>query len=82
VVLEKVFEWCDYHKCDPLESTDDSSARRKSTDIDEWGQKFFQVDQEMVFEIILVRSPNYDHRCCAYFVQVLIPSSLLRPPTI
>ncbi|KAI9765086.1 MAG: hypothetical protein M1840_007793 [Geoglossum simile] len=56
VVLEKVFEWCDYHKGDPLESTDDDS-RRKTTDMNEWDQIYFQVDQEMVFEIIL--AANY-----------------------
>ncbi|GMF75829.1 unnamed protein product [Aspergillus oryzae] len=32
---------------------DDDDSRRKTTDIDEWDQKFMQVDQEMLFEIIL-----------------------------
>jgi hypothetical protein len=34
---------------------DDNDTRKKTTDIDEWDQKFMQVDQEMLFEIILVR---------------------------
>jgi S-phase kinase-associated protein 1 len=55
-VMKKVVEWCDHHKDDPpATQDDDSDSRKKSTDIDEWDQKFMQVDQEMLFEIILVR---------------------------
>ena len=54
-VLRKVIEWCDHHKNDPLAvADDDSDSRKKTTDIEEWDQKFMQVDQEMLFEIILV----------------------------
>lgn len=54
-VLHKVIEWCNHHRSDPPASADDDSdSRRKTTDIDEWDQKFLQVDQEMLFEIILV----------------------------
>jgi S-phase kinase-associated protein 1 len=53
--MKKVLEWCDHHKDDPpATQDDDSDSRKKSTDIDEWDQKFMQVDQEMLFEIILV----------------------------
>lgn len=53
--MKKVLEWCEHHKNDPPASQDDDSdSRKKSTDIDEWDQKFMQVDQEMLFEIILV----------------------------
>ncbi|KAH8702587.1 SconCp [Talaromyces proteolyticus] len=58
-VLNKVIEWCVHHKNDPP-STDENESennRRKTTDIDEWDQKFMQVDQEMLFEIIL--AANY-----------------------
>jgi S-phase kinase-associated protein 1 len=60
-VMKKVIEWCDHHKDDPpATQDDDSDSRKKSTDIDEWDQKFMQVDQEMLFEIILVRhSPTF-----------------------
>jgi hypothetical protein len=54
-VLKKVIEWCTHHKNDPPTSGDDDDSRRRTTDIDEWDQKFMQVDQEMLFEIILVR---------------------------
>lgn len=57
-VMRKVLEWCEQHKKDPPASADDDSdSRKKSTDIDEWDQKFMQVDQEMLFEIIL--AANY-----------------------
>jgi len=57
-VLRKVIEWCDHHKGDPIPVADeDSDSRKKSTDIEEWDQKFMQVDQEMLFEIIL--AANY-----------------------
>ena len=51
-------EWCEHHKTDPPASVDDDSdSRKKSTDIEEWDQKYMQVDQEMLFEIILVSLP-------------------------
>ncbi|RPB05664.1 E3 ubiquitin ligase SCF complex, Skp subunit [Choiromyces venosus 120613-1] len=57
-VLKKVIEWCEHHKGDPpAQADDDSDSRKKSSDIDEWDQKFMQVDQEMLFEIIL--AANY-----------------------
>jgi S-phase kinase-associated protein 1 len=57
-VLKKVVEWCTYHRGDPASTGDEDEGRRKTTDIDEWDQKFMQVDQEMLFEIILVRLQN------------------------
>ncbi|MCJ1225366.1 hypothetical protein MMC12_002015 [Toensbergia leucococca] len=57
-VLRKVIEWCEHHKADPpATNDDDSDSRKKTTDIEEWDQKFMQVDQEMLFEIIL--AANY-----------------------
>ncbi|EGX48689.1 hypothetical protein AOL_s00079g328 [Orbilia oligospora ATCC 24927] len=57
-VLRKVIEWCEHHRNDPPPPADeDSDSRKKSTDIEEWDQKFMQVDQEMLFEIIL--AANY-----------------------
>jgi len=54
-VLRKVVEWCEHHRNDAAQSADDDNDnRKKTTDIDEWDQKFMQVDQEMLFEIILV----------------------------
>ncbi|KAK4115292.1 E3 ubiquitin ligase SCF complex, Skp subunit [Canariomyces notabilis] len=57
-VLRKVVEWCEHHRNDAVQSADDDNdSRKKTTDIDEWDQKFMQVDQEMLFEIIL--AANY-----------------------
>ena len=55
-VLKKVIEWCEHHKNDPPANQDDESdSRTRPIDVEEWDQKFMQVDQEMLFEIILVR---------------------------
>ncbi|WOO82048.1 E3 ubiquitin ligase complex SCF subunit sconC [Vanrija pseudolonga] len=59
-VLVKVLEYCDHHKNEPLpaaDSNDADDARRKASEIGEWDAKFIQVDQEMLFEIIL--AANY-----------------------
>ncbi|KAG4302284.1 hypothetical protein PCANB_001560 [Pneumocystis canis] len=61
-VLKKVLEWCEHHRSDPFPLADDDldlpiHRSKKSTEIDEWDQKFMQVDQEMLFEIIL--ASNY-----------------------
>ena len=57
-VLEKVLDWCKHHQNDPQPTgDDDADSRKKTTDIEEWDQKFMQVDQEMLFEIIL--AANY-----------------------
>lgn len=55
-VLRKVIEYCEHHRNDPPAGHEEESEnRKKTTDIEEWDQKFMQVDQEMLFEIILVR---------------------------
>ncbi|KAI5477114.1 S-phase kinase-associated protein 1 [Pseudohyphozyma bogoriensis] len=57
-VLKKVLEWCEQHKKDPEPIADDGDdTRKKTTEISDWDQKFIQVDQEMLFEIIL--AANY-----------------------
>ena len=57
-VLRKVLDYCEHHKNDPLNAAgDDSSNRAKSNEISTWDQKYLQVDQEMLFEIIM--TANY-----------------------
>lgn len=59
-VLKKVLEWCEHHKKDPEPlpaDLDADDSRRRTTEISDWDQKFIQVDQEMLFEIIL--AANY-----------------------
>ncbi|ORX47027.1 E3 ubiquitin ligase complex SCF subunit sconC [Hesseltinella vesiculosa] len=53
-ILRKVIEWCEHHLGDPV--TNDENERR-NTEIDEWDQKFMEVDQETLFDIIL--AANY-----------------------
>jgi len=57
-VLKKVIEWCEHHRTDPPAPTDENTEdRKRNTDIEEWDQKFMEVDQETLFEIIL--AANY-----------------------
>ncbi|CEH17781.1 s-phase kinase-associated protein 1a-like protein [Ceraceosorus bombacis] len=57
-VLKKVLEYCSHHRGDPPPSDDaNEESRKRTTDISEWDAKFIQVDQEMLFEIIL--AANY-----------------------
>ncbi|KAK1751851.1 Skp1 family, dimerization domain-containing protein [Echria macrotheca] len=57
-VLRKVMEWCEKHRGDSQQSAEEENdSRKKTTEIDEWDQKFMQLDQEMLFEIIL--AANY-----------------------
>lgn len=63
-VLRKVLDYCEYHKNDPYVAGDDANDRtKKSTDISEWDQKFLQVDQEMLFEMILVSRNAISPHC-------------------
>lgn len=50
-ILNKIIKWCIHHVDDPIED------ENKSTEIDEWDQGFFEVDQEILFDIIL--AANY-----------------------
>ncbi|TRM62577.1 Skp1 family, dimerization domain-containing protein [Schizophyllum amplum] len=60
-VLKKVLEYCEHHRGEPLPTPDTDQSqdetRKRTTDISEWDQKFINVDQEMLFEIIL--AANY-----------------------
>ncbi|KAI9320230.1 E3 ubiquitin ligase complex SCF subunit sconC [Dichotomocladium elegans] len=53
-VLRKVIEWCDHHRNDPVVNDE---QERRNTDIEEWDQKYMEVDQETLFDIIL--AANY-----------------------
>jgi hypothetical protein len=56
-----VLEYCEHHRGEPLPTADSDAnqdeTRKRTTDINEWDQKFITVDQEMLFEIIL--AANY-----------------------
>jgi S-phase kinase-associated protein 1 len=55
-----VIEWCEHHKGDaPAPNDDESEHRKPSTDVEEWDQKFMEVDQEMLHDIILVCSASF-----------------------
>ncbi|GBB93636.1 hypothetical protein RclHR1_02200017 [Rhizophagus clarus] len=56
-VLKKVLEWCQHHVNDPQLTNDDDDSRRRNTEIDDWDQMFLNVEQDLLFEIIL--AANY-----------------------
>lgn len=55
-ILEKVIEWCTYHK-DKFKKYENEDGNFRNTEIDEWNQKYMEVDQETLFDIIL--ASNY-----------------------
>ncbi|ODQ81863.1 hypothetical protein BABINDRAFT_160094, partial [Babjeviella inositovora NRRL Y-12698] len=55
-VLKAVLEWCEHHKDTEFPDEDDDDTR-KITPVDDWDKNFLQVDQEMLYEIIL--AANY-----------------------
>ncbi|KAJ3364180.1 hypothetical protein AMAG_15409 [Allomyces macrogynus ATCC 38327] len=59
-VLKKVIEYCEHHKNDPMPPAEEDELgdeRRRSDDIDEWDADYIDVEQELLFEIIL--AANY-----------------------
>ncbi|MCO5591526.1 hypothetical protein L7F22_045511 [Adiantum nelumboides] len=57
-VLKKVLDYCSHHRADPPPPADEAEeSRKRTTEISDWDSKFIQVDQEMLFEIIL--AANY-----------------------
>ena len=55
-VVERIFEMITDKACDQVPSIEflpNLPGKTIRHDIDEWDQKFMQVDQEMLFEIIL-----------------------------
>lgn len=61
--MTKVIEWCEHYKDEPpvKDKDADTNACKKSTDIEEWDQRFIQVDQEMLFDIVMVSNPILTH---------------------
>ncbi|KIM77970.1 hypothetical protein PILCRDRAFT_824953 [Piloderma croceum F 1598] len=51
-VLEKVLEYCEYYRGEPLD-VQTTYTEKRTTNISRWDQKFITVDQGMLFEIIL-----------------------------
>lgn len=54
----QVLEYCAHHRNDPPPPADEGEeSRKRTTEIGDWDAKFINVDQEMLFEIIL--AANY-----------------------
>ena len=55
--LQKVIQWCTYHKDDPPPPEDDDNREKRTDDIPSWDIEFLKVDQGTLFELIL--AANY-----------------------
>ncbi|CAF0872892.1 unnamed protein product [Rotaria sp. Silwood1] len=56
-VLKKIIEWSIHHKDDELTSGNNSQTTRRFVEIPSWDKDFFNIKQEMIFEIIM--AANY-----------------------
>lgn len=58
-ILEKVMQWCEHHKDDPVQpetedATSISSKAKADHTLSPWDEEFCKVDQGTLFELILV----------------------------
>ncbi|CAF3318797.1 unnamed protein product [Rotaria socialis] len=51
--LKKIIEWSNHHKQDEADSADNSENDRNHGEISPWDKTFFNIKQEMIFEIIV-----------------------------
>jgi len=56
-ILQLVINWANYHKDDPPAPEDDDTREKRTDDIIEWDRKFLEVDQTILFDLIL--AANY-----------------------
>jgi S-phase kinase-associated protein 1 len=53
-ILRLVVAWCIQHKDEPPMPEEDDGRERRTDDIPLWDQTFLQVDQPVLFDLILV----------------------------
>jgi S-phase kinase-associated protein 1 len=51
-ILKKVVEYCEYHTEHP-EPKDEEEKKEKTTEVSPWDKEFLDVDQSVLFELIL-----------------------------
>lgn len=56
-VMKNILEWCEHYKNTDFPEDDQEDDSKKSAPIDPWDKNFLNVDQEMLYEIIL--AANY-----------------------
>jgi len=56
-ILKLVVQWCIQHKDDPPMPEEDEAREKRTDDIPQWDQTFLQVDQPILFDLIL--AANY-----------------------
>ncbi|VDL82742.1 unnamed protein product [Nippostrongylus brasiliensis] len=56
-IMQKVLQWCTYHKDDVVRPNDADSFEKRTDDIPKWDADFLKVDHSTLFELIL--AANY-----------------------
>eukprot|EP01023_Acetabularia_acetabulum_P010924 TRINITY_DN14988_c0_g1_i2.p3 TRINITY_DN14988_c0_g1~~TRINITY_DN14988_c0_g1_i2.p3 ORF type:complete len:197 (-),score=48.79 TRINITY_DN14988_c0_g1_i2:165-755(-) len=56
-ILNKVVEYCTYHKDNPVAASADDNNSKRTDDIEPWDEEFCKVEQAVLFELIL--AANY-----------------------
>lgn len=56
-ILKKIIEYCEYHDLNPTPPTEEKKDERRTDDIIPWDKAFCEVEQSMLFEMIL--AANY-----------------------
>ncbi|XP_065074180.1 S-phase kinase-associated protein 1-like [Ochlerotatus camptorhynchus] len=56
-ILEKVIQWVDHHKDDPLLEYDDEFERKRTDNISGWDMEYLKVDQRILVDLML--AANY-----------------------
>ncbi|CAF1447123.1 unnamed protein product [Adineta ricciae] len=56
-VLKKIIEWAEHHQDDEIEDEDGQPKAKRVVYLQEWDIKYFKIDQQMIFEIIM--ASNY-----------------------
>lgn len=56
-VMKNILEWCEHYKDTEFPEDDQEDDSKKSAPIEAWDKNFLNVDQEMLYEIIL--AANY-----------------------
>ncbi|KAJ1666591.1 hypothetical protein IW140_005065 [Coemansia sp. RSA 1813] len=56
-ILKKIIEFCEHHKDDPTPNEEYDDILRRSDDIEHWDKQFIDVEQDLLFELLL--ASNY-----------------------
>ena len=65
-ILEKFIEYCEHHLETPVPVREDTKEERRADNILPWDQDFCKVEQDVLFELILVDFLQFKSRVVFY----------------